>query len=286
MDRSAPPKREKFLNVIYFVDGSKTYNLKVSLRSVMICLGVATAVVLWSLSSIVFLTKSRVEIAGLKKEYAKSLAKIFDYQISAERVYDQAYQKETPKQPAPAVEIKKPIEAQPVVAATKAEPAKPNEDTSEGDTAEKPIDHSLKIIASNPRFKAEAGMISFAFDLKNENSHGQSEGFVWVVAEVQLANGAVTKLVAPGSVSLDSAGDIKNHKQAYRFSIKRFREREFKLKDPKDAVELKKATVFVTDLKRAHIDKFEFPTSFKLRESPKTGAVRILPMRRQLARQR
>src|SRR5262249_40901327 len=98
---------------------------------------------------------------------------------------------------------------------------------------------TLRITASNPRFKHEAGTISFAFDLKNENTKGQSEGFVWVVAEVALASGTITKIAAPSSVVLDTSGEIKNHKQAYRFSIKRFRDREFKLKDPKDAVELK-----------------------------------------------
>jgi hypothetical protein len=69
--------------------------------------------------------------------------------------------------------------------------------------------------------------LSLIFNIKN-NAPKKAEGFIWAVAMITTNNGQTTALPAPEHTKIDrNTGDIQSHKTAYRFSILRFKNKEF-----------------------------------------------------------
>ena len=99
------------LNIIYFVDSSKTRTVKIPLGRVSVVLLLLSAVGLWSIGSAFLLTAANADRAGLTRKLSASLATVFDYETRYDGVYDVAYPSGKTNVPSP------PLQARPVAAA-------------------------------------------------------------------------------------------------------------------------------------------------------------------------
>lgn len=79
------------LNIIYFVDSSRTRTIKLPLGRVSVLLLLFAAVALWSVGSAFLLNGAYEERADLTKKLRTSLATVFDYETRFDGVYDVAY---------------------------------------------------------------------------------------------------------------------------------------------------------------------------------------------------
>lgn len=102
--------------------------------------------------------------------------------------------------------------------------------------------------------------IALVFDINNL-SEERADGYIWAVAKFTMPDGQSTYVGAPQSLKLDPAnGQIKSVKSAYRFSIQRFKKKDFEIKAPaiKDW-KLAKLTIHFTDINRQKEDQINIP---------------------------
>jgi hypothetical protein len=102
--------------------------------------------------------------------------------------------------------------------------------------------------------------IALNFSIKNKRPQ-RSEGFIWAVAMISNETGTTKPLVAPEHTKIDTkSGDILSARSAYRFSILKFKNKEFEFKIPGSATwKLTKLTVHHTDLKGGNEQRVEIP---------------------------
>jgi hypothetical protein len=102
--------------------------------------------------------------------------------------------------------------------------------------------------------------IALNFSMKNKNSQ-RAEGFIWAVAMMSNESGSSKPLVAPDHTKIDpKSGDILSARTAYRFSILKFKNKDFDFKIPGGSTwKLAKLTIHYTDLKGGNERKVEIP---------------------------
>ncbi len=102
--------------------------------------------------------------------------------------------------------------------------------------------------------------IALNFSMKNKTSQ-RAEGFIWAVAMIINESGTTKPLVAPDHTKIDTkSGDILSARSAYRFSILKFKNKEFDFKIPGGATwKLAKLTIHYTDIKGSNEQKVEIP---------------------------
>ena len=92
MDRNTQKQnRQKFLNIIYFVDSSKTKTFKFSLNISYIAAGILIFTILWSLVSTILLFNSYHKSSLQSQRVRSLLATIFNYQTRYDQVYEKTY---------------------------------------------------------------------------------------------------------------------------------------------------------------------------------------------------
>jgi hypothetical protein len=102
--------------------------------------------------------------------------------------------------------------------------------------------------------------IDLNFTMKNKNPE-RAEGFIWAVAVIAQENGEAKRVVAPIHTRIDSkSGAILAPKSGYRFSILKFKNKEFEFKAPgKSTWKLAKLTIHYTNVEGRNEQKIEIP---------------------------
>jgi hypothetical protein len=246
-DKTKP--RKQFLNIVYFVESSRTRTLKIPMSRVHLLLFCALALVGWSVAStaiISLLVNDRAELVGSLKQ---TMQTVFDFESLYDGVYERAYpsgklqssktlsassgqapnQKPTvaadtaPKSVAndsKQTEVEQQEQKAQTVAAAASTPA-PEVNSSDS------VGKNVEVTVSNPVVKTTDNRLNLTFDLTNKNGSEKSEGYIWATAEFKTETGDIHILKAPLSIEADSKGDITDHKRALFFAIRRFKRNEF-----------------------------------------------------------
>jgi hypothetical protein len=119
---------------------------------------------------------------------------------------------------------------------------------------------SIELDISAAKLTKSDNKIALNFSIKNKSSQ-RSEGFIWAVAMISNDSGTIKPLVAPDHTKIDTkSGDILSARTAYRFSILKFKNKEFDFKIPGSTTwKLTKLTIHYTDLKGSNEQKVEIP---------------------------
>jgi hypothetical protein len=117
---------------------------------------------------------------------------------------------------------------------------------------------SLEISAA--KLSKTDGHIDLNFTMKNKNPE-RAEGFIWAVAVIAQENGEAKRVVAPIHTRIDSkSGAILAPKSGYRFSILKFKNKEFEFKAPgRTTWKLTKLTIHYTNVEGRNEQKIEIP---------------------------
>lgn len=246
-DKTKP--RKQFLNIVYFVESSRTRTLKIPMSRVHLLLFCALALVGWSVAStaiISLLVNDRAELVGNLKQ---TMQTVFDFESLYDGVYERAYpsgklqtsktltistssssnQKPTvvaetgSKQAVndvKQVDVAKQEQKQQVASAPV---STPQVEENKSDTSGK----NVEVTVSNPVVKTTQDRLNLTFDLTNKNGSEKSEGYIWATAEFKTETGDVHILKAPVSISANSKGEISDHRRASYFAIRRFKRNEF-----------------------------------------------------------
>jgi hypothetical protein len=102
--------------------------------------------------------------------------------------------------------------------------------------------------------------IDLNFTMKNKNPE-RAEGFIWAVAVIAQENGEAKPVVAPIHTRIDSkSGAILAPTSGYRFSILKFKNKEFEFKAPgRSTWKLTKLTIHYTNVEGRNEQKIEIP---------------------------
>ncbi len=84
-------ERKRYLNVIYFIDSSRTRTLKFSIGASYFTVGALTVAVIWSLIATSLLIRDRFVIAEMNSHRKSLLETVFNYQTRYDEVYERAY---------------------------------------------------------------------------------------------------------------------------------------------------------------------------------------------------
>ena len=90
-NQNQKPNRQKFLNIIYFVDSNRTKTLKFSLNVGYVIFGALVATILWSMISTVLLVNSYNHSNKQSERVQNLLSTIFNYQTRYDSVYEKTY---------------------------------------------------------------------------------------------------------------------------------------------------------------------------------------------------
>lgn len=256
-DKTKP--RKQFLNIVYFVESSRTRTLKIPMGRVHLLLFCALAVLGWSVAStaiISLLVNDRAELVGSLKQ---TMQTVFDFESLYDGVYERAYpsgklqssktlasspgqssSRSTSQAPGQASAQKTSVNENPskqVVSAPKTEVVGKKEEKTaptspsitpavEGNKAES-NGKNVDVTVSNPVVKTSVDRLNLTFDLTNKNGSEKSEGYIWATAEFKTESGDVHILKAPLSISANEKGEITDHRRASYFAIRRFKRNEF-----------------------------------------------------------
>jgi hypothetical protein len=113
---------------------------------------------------------------------------------------------------------------------------------------------------SGAKLSKADGHIYLNFNMKNKNL-ARAEGFIWAVAIIAQESGDAKPVVAPIHTRIDAkSGAILAPKTAYRFSILKFKNKEFEFKAPsKSNWKLSKLTIHYTNIEGRNEQKIEIP---------------------------
>ena len=113
---------------------------------------------------------------------------------------------------------------------------------------------------SGAKLSKADGHIYLNFNMKNKNP-ARAEGFIWAVAFIAQENGDAKPVVAPVHTRIDTkSGSILAPKTAYRFSILKFKNKEFDFKaSSKSNWKLSKLTIHYTNIEGRNEQKIEIP---------------------------
>lgn len=242
--------RKQFLNVVYFVDSSRTRTLKIPMSRVYLLLFCALTLIGWAVSStavISLLVKDRTDLALSLRQ---SMQTVFDFESLYDGVYETAYPvgklhstkmvKATTKETVP----EKPSEPAKSDVANETKPMVKPVDKGEEKSSEKPADivgkkdtakesdtkasgTNVEVIVSNPVVKSTPDRLNLTFDLTNKDESGKSEGYLWATAEFKTDAGVTHILKAPPLIDANIKGEISDHRRASYFAIRRFKRNEF-----------------------------------------------------------
>lgn len=263
-DKTKP--RKQFLNIVYFVESSRTRTLKIPMGRVHVLLFCALTLLGWSVASaaiISVLVNDRAELVGNLKQ---TMQTVFEFESLYDGVYERAYpsgksqtsktiaaasnqngssnhsgqsthsksaaaSSETPsKQVAneeKPVEVAKQEQPKPITAAPTKSATTSVEPATEENKVSPPSGKNVDVRVSNPVVKTTQDRLKLTFDLTNKNGSEKSEGYIWATAEFKTESGDVHVLKAPLSIDANSKGDITDHRRASFFSIRRFKRNEF-----------------------------------------------------------
>jgi hypothetical protein len=251
------------LNIIYFIDSSKTRTIKIPLGRVSALLLVLSAVGVWSVGSAVLLNLAYGERTELTTKLRTALATVFDYETRVDGVYDIAYPsgktgagpsvaKAESETPPPAVEtaLAKLASDEPTGTAEEVDAAGANgedggvqmpaakslsakslpkaRETAESRKPE-PSDPSASgapILVGNPVVESGGSGLQVRFDLTNKSGR-RAEGYIWGVASFKSDKGEVTYIVDPPTLGVKTDGEVADPSRSANFGIRKFKKMSF-----------------------------------------------------------
>ena len=89
-----PPEkgsRTKYLNIVYFVDSSKSYSIRINLVAARWALVLLIGVTLWSLISVAWVINLTQVVAKTRLSLGEALTGVYEYQLKYEHVFDKSY---------------------------------------------------------------------------------------------------------------------------------------------------------------------------------------------------
>jgi len=246
-DKTKP--RKQFLNIVYFVESSRTRTLKIPMGRVHLLLFCALGLMGWSVAStaiISLLVHDRAELVGSLKQ---TMQTVFDFESMYDGVYERAYPsgKLQPSKPlagatnqptnlkssaTSVADPKQNVKEVSLVVPPKQEPKKQAAaPTKTSPSAEeiKPekVGKNVEVAVSNPVVKTSESRLDLTFDLTNKNGSERTEGYIWATVEFKTESGDVHILKAPLSITANAKGEITDHRRASFFAIRRFKRNEF-----------------------------------------------------------
>lgn len=253
--------RERHLNIVYFVDSARTHSIRVNLSHARWVLAGAVGLTIWAVMSLAWILSLGRILDTTRNHLSTALASVFDYQVKYDKIFDVAYPDASlngyyaegshlsannptttndvrpAEKPAAAVAVKEaavPAMATSVTAvgqpaAATAVVAPPTSETAAVTPAQASAAQSsvASLDIRKPLLKKSGDKLSLEFDMINRETKNKSEGYVWAIVNVKLADGSQKSIVAPTSARLNKTGSVDNHASAYRFSIQRYKKKEF-----------------------------------------------------------
>lgn len=297
-----PPEkgsRTRYLNIVYFIDSSKSYSIRINLVAARWALALVIGVALWSLISVAWVINLTHVVAKTRVSLGEALTGVYEYQVKYEKVFEKSYSTDLQQvdisakspesksrnsnknekvssnvQNSSNVEVgiveSSPTESRQtsqsqvdslVVSKQAESPKVESIATSSGnnESGAKSIEMAIK----NHTLKMSNASVILQFDIVNLRPAGKAEGYIWAIAEFQDAQNTqiVQKILAPQHATLLPNGDLKSVKSTYKFSIQRFKTKDFTFKIPNlNQASLKKVTVTFSDLENS----FQKPTAISI----------------------
>jgi hypothetical protein len=245
-DKTKP--RKQFLNVVYFIDSSRTRTLKMPLGRVNLFLFCALMLIAWSVGSAVIIGVLMKDRTDLIANLRQTMQTVFEFESLYDGVYETAYPsgknqpgKATRQQPALTAGAAVSAPASPVATASANQsasasqataPAQPASVAGAGQDAKVPAsetrkENNVEVVVSNPVVKTSADHLNLTFDLTNKDPKGKSEGYLWATVEFKTDSGQTHILKAPSAIDVNLKGEIEDFKRATYFAIRRFKRNEF-----------------------------------------------------------
>jgi hypothetical protein len=324
-----PPEkgsRTKYLNIVYFVDSSKSYSIRINLVAARWALVLLIGVTLWSLISVAWVINLTQVVAKTRLSLGEALTGVYEYQVKYEKVFEKSYSSElkqvdvsskssesmssnlnknekvssneqnssnveigivesssteSPQISESLVETPLSIETKErdkvieedeiqiaksqvdsLVVSKQAETLKVESIATSGGNNETGA-HSIEMIIKNEALKVSNDSVLLQFDIVNKRQAEKAEGYIWAIAEFQDAQNTqiVERILAPQHATLMTDGELKSFKSTYKFSIQRFKTKDFAFQIPKmNQPSLTKLTVVYSNLKNS----FQKPTAIPI----------------------
>ena len=252
---SAPSNagRKRQLNLIYFIDASRTHTVTVSLWQLRALIAFGVGLIVWSVASVALVGSLLSDRANLLNRVHLALNTVFDYETRVDNVFDLAYpQPKVSTPPVAQVEVK-PAPASPVepslppppVAQTETQPEDNQESVAASDSASstaiadarsaktnlntKPESTEDAVVSiSHPVLLTHPTALELRFDLTTRSGVDLAEGFIFAIAEFTTDQGERQFIGAPRDIAVSETGTPKLPLKATSFAIKRFKQKGFK----------------------------------------------------------
>lgn len=242
--------RKRQLNVVYFVDSSRTRSFRLPLRRLNFLLLVFFGIFAWSIASVAVIGIMVQDRMQISRQLQESLAVIFDYETRFERVYEKAYPSDgrlvapladkdldrDPDEPPALVSVNNAV-----AAASTAEDNAIELEEDMGEDGGESADHvddtpaaEDRISVEDPEIEEIENTLEIRFKIKNELSPSRVEGFIWAVADFRDQNGSISYIGSPSSIDVGGEGTVKQKQRAHRFSIRHYKRKQFSFPFPKD----------------------------------------------------
>lgn len=222
-------ERQRFINIIYFIDSNRTRFFKVPLMTAYWAAGLAIFLVLWSC----FGTGLLIRESWLAREGSGKtrllLDALFQYQTRYDEVYEKAYAKDAVDQKIATLTKKK---KQSLAAKTLPEgSAKPDKQAASDQGATE-----FPISLENVKSRLRENELQVSFDIRNNTKPNLASGNLWGVAKfVSDADQSISYISSPMNVPMNAKGESPDYKGGYAFSIRYFKARTISFFTPADA---------------------------------------------------
>jgi hypothetical protein len=249
--------RERHLNIVYFIDSAKSHSIRINLTAARWLLAISIGVVLWSLLSIAWILNLGWTLDQSRGHLTTALKNLFQYQVKYEGIFEEAYPEESTQSYFSAEsqsEINNPVKeplakpdietlpdyeesglsSKPTVAVKDMPKSVDATAKTKPVTTENQQNSALSIGISNAAVVAGNGKMELVFDIANREENHRAEGYIWAEATIKLNDGTLKKIVAPAHAKVGSDGSVESFTSTYKFSIQRFKRKDFSFLVPND----------------------------------------------------
>lgn len=303
MAKEAAPQaqvpRERHLNIVYFIDSSRTHSIRVNLSHARWLLAGAIGLTLWSVLSLAWILSLDHVLKTTRDHLSSALSSVFDYQVKYDKIFDSAYPdaalqgyyaegshlpannpttaddrvaekiandnnpgKEVTSGSQPALSAAGQAKDGTVTASANQASAAKQADPAAAATDKTDPKAGTLDIRKSVLSKAQDNKLNLVFDMINRESKNKAEGYVWAVVGIKLADGTTKNLVAPPTARLNSSGVVENPSSAYRFSIQRFKRKDFSFTTPTaDGWTVSSVKIVYSDISGKRLNETNVPTT-------------------------
>lgn len=240
--------RQRWLNLIYFIDANETKSLKIKLNVAKTLLFLASLGVVWFVVSFFVIAQLVAQQNRDELKIRSLLATVFDYQTRHDAVYENAYDEQEVVAPVAAALSQDAAIQQEVTPATSitanSERAVVLADSGQTDAnlvIEKPLIPAdvpatdAPISIESARIQKKDDRIEVNFTLKNNLKNKQSQGHFWGVAEISTASGEESKIASPDTMTLSQDGKPSRPSMGFGYRISYFTNKDITFLIPNEA---------------------------------------------------